>query len=195
MKIDREKFLNFSGLFLISLAIFNLYFKIYYGFGHEILWLCNNAPIFIGIGLLLRNQKMVLGIFALLFAGSLGWNLGAASFLIFGENFLGGNLFKGMNLILIIGTILNHFLTFLISFVSIFLINKKEKFAWVYGLAYGLILVGFALIFQERNYNCILDPCTSFIPNFKFYPIIYMISHLILFMMPFNWLINKFMRK
>ncbi|MBU2612168.1 MAG: hypothetical protein KKB62_00415 [Nanoarchaeota archaeon] len=195
MKFERENFLNFIGWFLILLAVLNISFKIYYGFGHEVIWLCNNAPIVIGIGILLRNQKIVLGTLALLFLGSLSWNLESAYLLIFGKTlFGGGDPFWGMNLILKIGTITNHSMTLLLSLVAVFLINKKEKFAWAYGLAYGIILVSLAFIYPERNYNCILEPCMGFIPNFKFYTVAYILFYLTFFMIPFTWIINKFMK-
>ncbi|MCR4327038.1 MAG: hypothetical protein NUV46_00470 [Nanoarchaeota archaeon] len=196
MKFNHETFLNFSGWFLILFSVLNISFKIYYGFGDEVLWLCNNAPIIIGVGILFRNQKIVLGIFSLLFVGSLGWNFDAFSFLVFGETFFGADgSFLGRNLTLQVLTILNHSSTFLLSFISIFLINKKEKFAWVYGLIYGLILAGFSFLFPEKNYNCILESCVDLIPTFKFYTLVYIGFYLGIFMIPFNWIINKFMKK
>ena len=187
--------MNFIGWFLIVLAVLNISFKIYYGFGHEVIWLCNNAPIVIGIGILFRNQKVVLGALALLFVGSLSWNIELAYLLIIGNTLFGGwDPFWGMNLILKIGTIANHSLTLILSVVAVFIINKKEKFAWVYGLGYGLVLVGFAFIYPERNYNCILEPCMSFVPSFKLYPVAYILFYLTFFMIPFNWVINKFMK-
>lgn len=198
--IDEKKkkfLLNILGWFLIVLGLVRVFQLIFFGEPIHILWLCNHVIIFMGIAILFRSSFWLIAEFSFLFLGQVVWVFGVLIFVFFGIEIPGNSTyllydFSFLNLI----SLLVHFLTLPVGAFAIYLLGKKEKFAWSGGLIHALILVPFALYFGKYyNLNCIYEPCISFIPDFALYSLVLIPVYFALVVFPTNYFINYLLKK
>jgi hypothetical protein len=190
-KKRKEILLNSIGIFLIVLGLTRIMQLLFFGIPMHIFWLCNHVIVIMGIAILLRNQFILIGEFSFLFVGQLIWIIGFLMFNIFGIIFEGNstNLIYDSTFINII-TVLVHFLTLPLGFWAIWLIGKKEKFAWITGLVHSLILAPIVLLFPYYNLNCLNSPCLAIFPDTLLYSILVIPGYFLLTVIPLNYLTN-----
>lgn len=197
MHIRKNLLLNSIGIFLIVLGIIRILQLIFFGEPIHIFWICNHVLVFMGIAILFRNSFWLTAEFCFLFVGQFVWVIGFLLFVLFGITLPGNSSYllynaQFINLI----TILVHFLTLPLGFLAIFIIGKKEKFAWTGGLVHALLLIPFVLYFGSfYNLNCFYVPCFSFIPSLKLYPLFVIPVYFALFVIPLNLLVNWIVEK
>lgn len=192
MYMKKDFLLNLMGIFLIVLGIIRILQLIIFGEPIHIFWLCNHVLILIGIAILFRNSFWLIAEFCFLFIGQFVWIVGFLLYTIFGITIPGNSVYliyneQFINLI----TILVHFLTLPLGFLAIFILGKKEKFAWVGGLIHAFILLPFIIYFGfAYNLDCFYTPCFSLIPNFKLYSLLVIPLYFVLFVVPLNFFVN-----
>ena len=89
MKLTRDGVLNAIGILLILFVGLRVYFMIMYGTLVDFLWLCNHAPLLIGLAILFRSYFWLIAEISLLAVGSLNWSLDFLSKLFFDKYLLG----------------------------------------------------------------------------------------------------------
>jgi hypothetical protein len=159
-------------------------------------WLCNHVPLFIGITIFFRSSFWLTAEISLLFIGSLNWSLDFLSKLIFDKYLLGSTayIFAGISA-QSATSILLHLSTLPLALLAFFIIHEKNKTAWKGSLLHMLILIPISFYFGlEYNLNCVLKSCVDWIPTFSFYPIAFLVSYFILFVLSINWVLNKLIR-
>ena len=196
MRITKECVLNAIGVLLILLASLRIYSMLMHGTLVDFFWLCNHAPLLIGLAILFRSFFWLTAEISLLAVGSLNWSLDFLSKLFFDKYFLGSTdyIFTAISPESAI-SILLHLGVLPLAVLGFFLIQKpKEKKvnAWKGSLLHVLILVPFVLYFGEaHNLNCFLKPCISWMPDFSLYPVLFSVAYFVLFVIPVNWVLVK----
>lgn len=194
---DKNFLLNLSGWFLIILGAIRIFQLIFFGEPIHILWLCNHVIVLMGIAILFRSSFWLIAEFSFLFLGQVVWIFGVLLFVFFGIEIPGNStyLLYDLNFLNLV-SLLVHFLTLPIGVFAIYLLGKKESFAWIGGLIHATLLVPFALYFGEYyNLNCIYKPCVSFLPDFSGYSLLLIPVYFALVVIPLNYLVNYLLRK
>jgi len=192
MRVKKDFLLNFIGTFLIIFGLIRVFQLLFFGVPVHVFWLCNHVIIFMGIAILMRKPFLLIGEFCFLFLGQFVWIVAVILYGLFGVIVPGNSaylIYDGgfINLI----SVLVHLLTLPLGFWAIILIGKKEKFAWLAGLAHALILLPVLLYFGSNyNLNCFISPCLSFIPSIPFYSILIIPFYFLFFVIPLNYFIN-----
>ena len=197
MEINKNRVLNFIGVFFILVFIFHMVNKFIFYELYEFFWLCNHVPLVVGIAILFRKQSIIIGEFCLLGVASLLWDIDLISYFVKGESLLsnvGYLLHNELIYSLSIGLIHLSFIP--LTLVAIFLIGKKAPRGWIYGAIHGIILIPFAFLFEDKaNLNCILSPCLEAIPNFSLYPVVFILGYIFVIIFPLNKLLDLFLKK
>lgn len=195
---NKDALLNIIGILLILFFVIRVIFLIKNGTLEHIFWLCNHAPLIFGIAILFRSSFWITAEISFVFAGVLIWVIDYLSKIFFSVHIFGSTsyLFPIANYGFFYVTSLIHLFSLPLAIWALFLIKKKEPFAWKGALIHAVVLIPFVVYFREAyNLNCFLEPCISWIPNFYFYPIIAFIGYFILFVIPINWILVKLGRK
>jgi len=190
--MNKERLLNFLGIFLIFSSLFVIYFMakenpVY------IFWLSNHAPLIIGIAILTRNYLLLTAEIALIFVGELGWSLDFLSKLLFDFYLFGSTeyLFSPSYPTTLYWASMEHLIILPVGIVALFLLKKAEN-AWKLSLAHGLVVLFISFLFgSQYNLNCIYNSCISWLPTFNFYSIIWPIIYFIVFVLPANFILVK----
>jgi len=179
MKTEKN---NFSiGIFLIILGILIPIIMSVKNGPSQIFWFCYLALILIGIGILKKNDFLILSQLNIIMIPNIMWVVDFFYHLI-----TGGPLFGIANYFFV--TDYNYFK--LLSFQHIFTpplvlyslykikIRKFSKKAWIASfLQIAIIyLLTKTITFPEENINCIFQSCVNFIPTTEYYEIIWIIS-------------------
>ncbi len=160
MIIKKNYLLNFIGIFLIVLGVVRVFQLIFFGEPIHIIWLCNHLLIFMGIFILVGSSFWLIALFSFLFVGQFFWIIGFLLYVVFGIALPGSSAYliydsQFINIL----SLLVHFLTLPLAFLAIFIMGKKEKFAWLGGLVFAIVLIPFVLYFgSQYNLNCFYEP-------------------------------------
>jgi hypothetical protein len=196
MNFSKDFLLNSIGIFLIVLGLIRIFQLLFFGVPMHIFWLCNHVVVVMGIAILLRSNFLLIGEFCFLFVGQLVWIIGFLMFNIFGIVLEGNstNLIYDPTFVNII-TVLVHFLTLPLGFLAIWLIGKKEKFAWFAGIIHSVILLPIVLLFPYYNLNCLNSPCIAIFPDTLLYSIIFVPFYFLVTVIPINYFVNWVLKK
>lgn len=197
MKPTKNQILNTIGILIIILSLLRIYTIINYATPVHIFWLCNHIPLIIGISILARNSFLLAAETSLLLIGSLNWSLDFLSKLIFDKHILGSTsyIFTAISTDSIT-SILSHLSILPFAILALFLIKNPKPKAWQGSLVHMLILIPASFYFGKfYNLNCLLKPCTSWLPNFTLYTPIFFITYLTLFVIPISLLLAKLLDK
>ncbi|MFH1365445.1 MAG: hypothetical protein ABIH28_02595 [archaeon] len=197
-KISKDFLLNFIGFFLIFLFVLRL-FSLFIGENIiHFFWLCNHAPLIIGLAILFRKSFLLTAEVSFLFVGFLSWVLDYLFKLFFNAHLFGTTayLFPITNFFFFSITTTVHFLTFPLALIALFLIKKPEPKAWKGALIHAIILIPFSVYFGEKyNLNCFLKPCINLFPDIIFYPLLFLFSYFVLIVIPTNIFLTKLIKK
>ena len=188
MKINKEVILNIIGVFLIVLGTIHLIQTIFFVDPVHFFWMCNHVLLFIGIAILFRNSFWLMAEFLLLFLGQFIWIINFV-FRVFDSPFV------VISYRIDIIPAIVHLTTLPLALVGIFILKKKEKFAWTGSLLHAAILFPFVLYFGSYyNLNCLFKPCVTWIPDVSSYPFfIFLIYFAFIILLNYflNWIIKK----
>lgn len=193
----KNSILNLLGWFLIILGMVRIFQLIFFGEPIHIFWLCNHVILIMGVAILFRSSFWLIAEFSFLFLGQVVWVVGVLIYVFFGIMIPGSSTyllydFSFLNLI----SLAVHFLTLPVGAFAIYLIGRREKFAWAGGLIHALVLVPFALYFgRDYNLNCIYESCVSFIPYFELYSLFLIPLYFAFIVLPTNYVINYLLGK
>lgn len=194
----RDLFLNILGIVLILMGIFRLWQIIYIAQDFpRYFWFCNFAPLIFGIGILFRNNFILIGEFSVLFFGQIGWTIDFFSFLFTG-NFLFGSAAYIINepLLSQIASISVHLLVLPIALIAIFLVGNESKNAWKFSFILFAILLPIVLYYgKEFNLNFFFYHNVSFLPEIPFYSVVFPLAYIFLIVFPMSYGVNYLIRK
>lgn len=195
---SRDFILNFIGILLIVLFFLRVFALLRGESLVNFFWLCNHAPLIMGLAILFRSSFLLSAEISLLFFGFLNWTGDYLFKMFFGINLFGATeyLFPISDLFFFSVTTSVHFLTIPLGIIALFLLKKPEPNAWKGSLIHGILLIPFVLYFgEEYNLNCFLAPCVNWFPNFNFYPVIFFLGYFALIVIPINFLIYSLVKK
>ena len=195
---NKNVLLNAIGVLLILFFIIRAIFLIRDGSAENLFWLCNHAPLILGIAILFRSSFWITAEISFVFAGVFIWVIDYLSKIIFDFHIFGSTayLFPIADYGFFYVTSLIHLLSLPLAIWALFLIKTKEPSAWKGALIHAIVLIPFVVYFREEyNLNCFLEPCISWIPCFYFYPVLAFIGYFILFVIPINLILVKFLDK
>lgn len=195
---NKNTLLNAIGISLIIFFIIRTIFLINEGSFTDIFWLCNHAPLILGIAILFRSGFWITAEISFVFAGVFIWVADYFSKILFNIHVFGSTsyLFPITNQGFFYVTSLIHLFSLPLALWALFLINKKEPSAWKGAVIHAIVLIPFAVYFREQyNLNCFLEPCISWIPDFYLYPVMAFIGYFILFVIPVNKILVKVLKE
>jgi len=167
--------LNILGIFYVILgfaSILNTIVSTDSGIA-PILWFCYGGVLLIGIGILARNDLLVLSQFNILAIPLLVWVI---DFLYI--YFTGNSLLGITNYFFIDGPLLGkiissqHLFTIPLVIYSLYLLKIKNNYAYIVSFIEISILFVFSRMFGsvEENINCVFKPCMN-LEVFSYYPL------------------------
>ena len=194
---NKNTLLNAIGILLIVFFIIRTIFLINEGSFADIFWLCNHAPLVLGIAILFRSGFWITAEISFVFAGVFIWVADYFSKILFNIHVFGSTdyLFPITNQGFFYVTSLVHLFSLPLAIWALFLINKKEASAWKGAIIHAIILIPFTVYFREYNLNCFLEPCISWIPSFYLYPLVAFVGYFILFVIPVNKILVKLLKE
>ena len=195
---NKNTLLNLMGVLLIIFFVIRVIFLVRDGSLENIFWLCNHAPLILGIAILFRSSFWITAEISFVFAGVFVWVADYLSKIIFDFHIFGSTdyLFPIIDQWFFYVTSLIHLFSLPLAVWALFLIKKKHPFAWKGALIHAVVLIPFVIYFKEKyNLNCFLEPCISWIPCFYLYPLVAFIGYFILFVIPVNKILVKLLNK
>jgi len=169
------------GIFFIILGIVAIFNAFYYEDPYNILWLCYSSLIIIGIGVVLRDSRIVKSQIYILLIPDIIWLFSLLSY-----GLTNGNPFiKTVNYLFLPGPILpklvslQHILTIpTVIILSCKFINKRGRI-WIPSFIQLIIFFLIARIFTppEKDINCSYNFCATYISNI--HPFIFIIIWLV----------------
>lgn len=191
--MNKNKILNILGISLLGLFVIRLISLIYVESLTNFFWLCNHVPLVMGITIILRKSKLLAAEISLLSLGSIIWVLDLFSKLLF-DTYITGSvdyLFPITDTLFFITTSFVHILTLPLAITAYIIIKQKNPKAWGFSLIHAIILLLPIYLFRKTaNLNCMIEPCLEFIPDFTLYPLILLVSYMILIVIPTNKLLD-----
>ena len=195
---NKNLLLNLIGILLILFFIIRLIFLIKDGEIISIFWLCNHAMLIMGIAILIRSSFWLAAEISFAFVGVLVWITDYFSKILFNIHLFGSTdyLFPIVNKGFFLTTSMVHLFSLPLGILAFFLISTKQKHAWKGAILHVILLIPPAIYFGEYyNLNCLLKPCISWLSCCTFYPILFPIAYIIVFIIPTNYFLNKLLSK
>lgn len=196
--MEREWLFQTFGIYFIVMGVlaFIDFFLLY---GTITLWLSHITLIFIGIGILKKNSKLIAVQLNIILIPAFFWSIDFFYQLIMGQplfgitNYLFGNFTGSFENFLS----LQHISTVPIALIFLIFLGLSKKDLWRWSLIEMYLVFLLSIIFSPAisNFNCVLNPCISFMPlGFINYKILWLVST---FLMIFatNYLIFFFINK
>jgi len=176
-KKTQNLLITFFGILFVVLGIIAIFNSFYYEEPYNMLWLCYSSLLLIGIGVILRDSRIVKSQIYILFIPDIIWLLSFFSYIL-----TNGNPFiKTVNYLFLPGPILpklvslQHILTIpLVIVLSCKFTNNRGKI-WIVSFIQLIIFFLIARIFTspDKDINCAYNFCATQI--FNFHPIVFLI--------------------
>lgn len=166
--------LNALGLFFLAYGVFAVDYAIYRDQPSWAFWICYVGMVLIGIGLLVRNSKLVVSQLYLLTFPLIIWLTDFTSKVVTGEHWLGVTDYFFKELLLPARLIsLEHFIVLPLGYFGFWLLGGERKGAWLLSLVEVTIIYLIIRTMTDplQNVNCVFESCLPYVPTDSFYPL------------------------
>ena len=166
--------LNVLGLFFLAYGVFAVDYAIYRDQPSWAFWVCYVGMVLIGIGLLVRNSKLVISQLYLLTIPLVIWLTDFTSKVVTNQHWLGVTDYFFKELLLPARIIsLEHFIVLPLGYFGFWLLGGERRGAWLLSLVEVTIiyLIIRAVTDPLQNVNCVFESCLPFVPTDSFYPL------------------------
>lgn len=164
--MKKEFILNVSGVFLVFIGIFSMFYSAWAGRVWEVIWLCYIGVLLIGVGIFMRKDYLIVSQFNILLIPSLLWSFDFFYIFFTGESLL--NLanyffFEGRGMIENFIS-LQHLYAIPLAVLGLYLVGVKRKDAWKFSLLEmaAIFVLSRAFTPESANMNCVFRNCLSF---------------------------------
>lgn len=165
---------NTLGLFFLAYGVFAVDYAIYRDEPSWAFWICYVGMVLIGIGLLIRNSKLVISQLYLLTVPLIIWLADFMSKIVTGEHWLGVTDYFFKELLLPARIIsLEHFIVLPLGYFGFWLLGGERKGAWVISLVELTIIYLIVRFITDpiQNVNCVFESCFPYVVTDSFYPL------------------------
>ncbi|MBI2043891.1 hypothetical protein HYT24_00825 [Candidatus Pacearchaeota archaeon] len=192
--LKQNVFLIIIGTFFILIGVGAILNSLYNGRPTQILWMCYISMIILGIGMIRKDNFIILSQLYILTIPVLIWNIDFVYYLITGNPFLGITDYffeqTGLSLGKLIS--LQHLFTIPLAFLAVRMIGPVEPNAW----NFSFIQVGIVFILSRfftpeiLNVNCVFSPCANVLGALPYYQWIWFFGSFIIIMVS-AYVINR----